>query len=159
MSFSLPITFHLWTLQSWSEYRSPSSLTSLPFTTRFRCCARFLFVTEDALIFAVAVSERACKRSSSEQVRYGRMEVFQEQISNIQPSSHLELPRCMLAKKARIVSRVGAPHGHRHLRRQPGGVALHRAPQFMHQNGAILRNYCDWRLLLLGGKLVLESPR
>ena len=59
----------------------PSSLTSLPFTTRFRCCARFLFVTEVALIFAVAVSERACKRSSSEQVRYG----FQEQISNIQP--------------------------------------------------------------------------
>ena len=37
-----------------------SSFTSLPFTTRFRCCARFLFVTEDALIFAVSVSERAC---------------------------------------------------------------------------------------------------
>ena len=89
------------------------------------------------------------------------MEIFQEQISNIQPSSqiYLVLPRCMLAKKARIVSRVGAPHGHRHLRRQPRSLALHREPQFMHQNGAILRNYCDWRLLLLGGKLVLESPR
>ena len=58
---------HLWTLWSWSEYLSPPS--ALPFSlcwARFRCCARFLFVTDDALIFAVAVSERA-----SEQVRYG----------------------------------------------------------------------------------------
>ena len=27
----------------------------------------------------------------------------------------------------------------------------------MHQNGAILRNYSDWRLLFLGGKLVLRE--
>ena len=34
-------------------------------------------------------------------------------------------------------------------------VAPARGPQFMHQNGAILRNYSDWRLLFLGGKLAL----
>ena len=66
VSFSLD---HLWTLWSWSEYLSPPS--ALPFSlcwARFRCCARFLFVTDDALIFAVAVSERA---RAHQQVRYG----------------------------------------------------------------------------------------
>ena len=115
--------------------------------------SRFLFVTGDALIFAVAVSERA-----SERVRYGIFQNFKSKpLSCHSPLRSTLIYTALLLNACKKKRRGSCRVSHLGTDFAVVSLSLARAPQFMHQNGAILRNCSDWRLLFLGGKLVLRE--